>query len=271
MTKFINYWKYTKSVWFMCRIIIAWILYYINGIANSSKLYDIVSNMCYKEYIFNTPFWKYIWASLFWYMQMNENYEKDIKKVVYKYSKELSNEKSKYLINIGCNIWRWAIDLSKNYNYNVIAFEPAPETYYRFCTNVAFSWLLDKFDTYNIWLWNKNWIINFEYNIKDNWVAHIVESLDSNKDIIQIPVKKFDDLWIDKEKIQKTRLIIMDVEWYELNVLKWMEKSLKEFKDVNIVVEIWENHEDKEKTIDYMKSLWYQVKSIDKDNWLFSK
>jgi hypothetical protein len=32
------------------------------------------------------------------------------------------------------------------------------------------------------------------------------------KNIIKIPVKRFDDLDIDAEKIDKTRLIIMDVE-----------------------------------------------------------
>ena len=43
-----------------------------------------------------------------------------------------------------------------------------------------------------------------------------------------------------KKKIKSTRLVIMDVEWYELNVLKWMEKSLKEFHDINIIMEIVE-------------------------------
>ena len=82
---------------------------------------------------------------------------------------------------------------------------------------------------------------------------------------------KFDDLWIEKEIIKKTRLIIMDVEWFEFNVIKWMEKSLKEFHNINIIMEIRENKKNKENTIEYMKQLWYSCKKIGNWNYLFSK
>ena len=271
MKRIINYWKYTKSIWFMLRMFIAWILMNMNRIFNSDKILTIASNICTKEYIFNTPFWKYIWASLYWYSQMNEDYESEVKNIVDEYSYKLRNGSDKYLLNIWCNIWRWAIYLSKKYNYKVIAFEPAPETYYRFRTNIAFSWLLDMFETYNIWLWNENWLMKFEYNIKSNWSAHIIKDGNTNKDVLMIPVKKFDDLKIEKEKIENTRLIIMDVEWFEYDALRWMEKNLKNFHDVSIIVEIWEHQKNKENTLDFMKNLWYSIEKIWNEDYLFKK
>ena len=50
-----------------------------------------------------------------------------------------------------------------------------------------------------------------------------------------------------------------------------MEKTLKSFHDISIIVEIWENHNDKEKTLSYMKDLWYRYEKIDDSDYLFSK
>ena len=63
----------------------------------------------------------------------------------------------------------------------------------------------------------------------------------------------------------------MDVEWFELNVLKWMENTLKRFSNINLIVEIWNNKENKSETIKFMNSLWYSEKQIDDSNRLFSK
>ena len=90
-------------------------------------------------------------------------------------------------------------------------------------------------------------------------------------EIIKVPVKRFDDLWIEKEKIENTRLIIMDVEWFELNVLKWMKNTLKSFSNISIIIEIWDNKENKNETIKFMNDLWYMEKQIDDSNRLFTK
>lgn len=63
----------------------------------------------------------------------------------------------------------------------------------------------------------------------------------------------------------------MDVEWFEPFVLKGMEESLKHFSNIDIIIEIFDSHEKKQETIEFMKNLWYQAKQIEKDNYLFSK
>ena len=197
--------------------------------------------------------------------------------VIKKISKNIKDDS--YLINVWSNVWRYAIWLSVEYWYKVIAFEPNPETFHNLQINTLLSDSDKKVELFNIWLWDENWELSFATWSNCDAMAHILDDNDINSywknmyegNIIQVPVKKFDDLWIEKEKVEKTRLVIMDVEWFEYHALRWMEKTLKEFKDINIIVEIWEDHKDKEKTIDYMKSLWYKVKSIDKENRLFSK
>lgn len=275
--RYINFYKYTWSIIFIFRILIAQFFVKIGDISWRDskfwvKMLKVANYFCSKEYIFNTPFWKYLSWSLQEYVLMDDNYEPEIWKLI----KKLSDKKwEKYLINIWCNVWRWAIDLAKNFNYNVIAFEPAPIIYNSLLTNVTLSWLLEKFELYNIALWNENTNLNFEYRKFHNGSSHIIDNNGDAKvvgwEIIKVPVKKFDDLWILKEKIEKTRLIIMDVEWFELNVLKWMESSLKKFSNVNFIMEIWNDKTNKSETIKLMNNLWYHENQIDDSNWLFSK
>ena len=127
---------------------------------------------------------------------------------------------------------------------------------------------------YNFWLWDKESMADFEYMPSHDWSSRVVQKIDINSEfasIIQIPIKKFDDLDIDKDILSKTRLIIMDVEWFEPFVLKGMEESLKHFSNIDIIIEIFDSHEKKQETIEFMKNLWYQAKQIEKDNYLFSK
>ena len=63
----------------------------------------------------------------------------------------------------------------------------------------------------------------------------------------------------------------MDVEWFELNVLKWMEKTLKRMHNVSVIIEIRKNSKSKQETLDYLKSLWFTYSQIDDENRLFKK
>ncbi len=179
----------------------------------------------------------------------------------------------KYLINIGSNIWRWSIWLAKKYNYNVIAFEPVPLIYHQLRTNVVLSDLEDKITTYNIWLWNKNSKMHMEYKRWRCWNSHIVEDNYEEVewwDIVTVNVKKFDDLWIDDSIIKKTKLIIMDVEWFEFNVINWMSETLSKLKNISIIMEIHENPK-KNDTIKFMEDLWYKSSIVFDWNYLFKK
>jgi len=88
--------------------------------------------------------------------------------------------------------------------------------------------------------------------------------------MIKVPIKKMDDLnlWIKNNNI---RLIMIDVEWFEYNVLKGMSDMLDALYDVDIIVEILPENKDKDNVIEYMKNKWYNVKQIDDIDYLFRK
>lgn len=276
MKKIINFWKRTKSIEFMIKLFFAGIFNRIWVRYQNAKMVKIAENiLCKRPYLINTDFGNYIWNSMMTYFLLNENYEPEIKKVIEK-CWEKNRGKNSIMLNIWCNIWRRAIDCAKNFNYNVIAFEPAPEIYDTFVTNVALSRLVDKVMSYNIALWSDNSTMKFWYNkYINNGSSHII-TWKSKYDydwwvVIEVPVRRFDDLWIDDQKIEGTRLIIMDVEWFELNVLKWMKNTLKKFHDIDIIMEIRDDQKNKDSVITLMEWLWYIAKQIDKDDRLFTK
>lgn len=263
--KLLNFVRYTWDILVLFKIPSSWLL---------NKLWferSATNILCKKPYILYTPFWNYLAITLFHYFCVVDNYEPEIWWKIDEISKKIKWN-DKYLINIGANIWRWSIWLAKKYWYKVMAFEPWPSTFKNLKINTLLSDLEDKIELFNVWLWNSNDTMKFSMWKDCDAMWHIVDDEQSNnQQTINVPVKKFDDLWIDKEKIDKTRLIIMDVEWYELNVLKWMKQSLSEFHDIYIVMEIWEWHENKNDTIKFMEDLWYKKEQLDKDNWVFHK
>lgn len=275
MKRFLMFWSYTKDIWLMCKLFVwffinrIWMLFHIN------KLKEIAKNLvCKKPYILWTDFGNYLAVSLQHYCTITDDYEIDIQREIVKIIKRNSKDnKENYMINIWANVWRYSVMLAYKYWYNVLAFEPNPQTFKNLKINTVLSDVDWKTDLYNIWLGNVNENLEFTtWNIECDWKAHIVnDSTSEYENIIKVLVKRFDDLDIDAEKIDKTRLIIMDVEWFELNVLKWMERTLKKFHDISFIIEIWNDQKNKEAVLNLMKSLNYTAEQIDEDNRLFTK
>lgn len=234
--------------------------------------------MCSNPYVLYTPYGTYYCSALLYYVALAEDTEKELQELMHSLKKNNKDEEN-YCINVGANIWRFAIDAALNYNFNIIAFEPSPFTYRNFRINSVLSGVEDKIESYNIGLWNTNSDLSFLTWEKCDTMAHFIEWNDLwNKKMswklwktISVPVKKFDDLKISDEKIKKTRLIIIDTEWYDYNVLLWMKESLKKFNNVKIVVEIWEHKKEKDEILSFMQWLWYGIKQLDTEDYLFYK
>ena len=65
--------------------------------------------------------------------------------------------------------------------------------------------------------------------------------------------------------------MIIDVEGYEKQVLKGMDKLLSDIKSADIVIEIFEGSPQKQEITEFMASKGFKAKQIEKDNWLFQK
>lgn len=102
------------------------------------------------------------------------------------------------------------------------------------------------------------------------WHSHIIHENEDKDEITTIETKIFDqlDLWIHTEDI---KLIMIDVEWHEYQVLQWMKETLKKLKDIDIIAEIFDDDPNKEDTLQLMKSLWFNTKRINHTDYLFHK
>ncbi len=231
--------------------------------------------LCHNPYVLYTHYGIYYCSALVHYAWLTENIEPELQNII----KSFKRSDNDYCINVWANIWRFTIDIALNHGFNVIAFEPSPYTYHNFRINTVLSNIEDKIESYNIWLWNTNSDLLFATGERCDTMAHFIEDNELwTKKMswkiwkkIKIPVKRFDDLWISDRKIKNTRLVIIDTEWFEFNVLMWMKESLKKFNNVKIIVEIWEHKKEKEEIISFMKWLWYEVQQLDREDYLFIK
>ena len=269
------YRKISKSIDFMIRYFILWISHLLDAISfnNLRKLVNKLHVAIEKDFIFKTKFWIFLWRTFNHWTILEYDYEPWIKKVInnnYKKNHDWEN----IFINIWSHIGRYGIELTKNYWYQSYCFEPFPDTFKYLKINTILSNVEDKINIYNYALWDRNSEMLFEHIIYNEGSNRLVENdkIIKNVNYIKVPVKTFDSIWLDIDP-QKTKLIIMDVEWFEFKVLKWMENFLKKTVKIDIIIEIWEDNKTKNDVIKFMKGLWFSFyeKPIDLVNYLFYK
>lgn len=200
---------------------------------------------------------------------MQDNYEPELKEVIEK--NVLKNQKNpkNYFFNIGGHIGRWAIDLAYRHKYHGFVFEPSPETFRILQINTVLSRVQDYITLHHFALGDKEGSLQFEYFPSHDGGSRIKQTdIHQNNDVdtveISVPVRVFDTMVanneVSEEVIKNTRLIIMDVEGFEGSVLRGMQKTLQKFTNIDIIVEIFEHHPNKQDTIAFMESLGYTAK-----------
>lgn len=263
---------------FILKLLFAWILSKVWAYTKREFLLTIEEYLlCFLPYVLYTPYGTYYCSALLHYAALGEEVEPELQKIIASIKK--SKNSNAYCITVGANIWRFAIDAALNHWFKVIAFEPSPDTYHNFKINMVLSNVEEKIESYNIWLWNTNSELSFVTGEKCDTMAHFIENNDLGPKkmsgaigkTISVPVRKFDDLEISDEKLKNTRVVIIDTEGFEFNVLMWMKESLKKFKNVKIIVEIREHKKEKQAILSFMEELWYHVKQLDNEDYLFEK
>jgi len=219
-------------------------------------------------FIFKTSFGTYIGKTVNHRTVLDHNYEPALRKIIDQNHKKHKHEE-RIFIDIWAHIWRYAVELTKNYWYTTYAFEPSPETYKILKSNTILSWIEEKVHVFNYALWDKNTEMFFDYKEDNDASSKIVQNSDDNKGI-KVPVKIFDLLWLNFDA-KKVKLIIMDVEWFEYQVLQGMKDFFQEAWSLDFIIEIMDDQENRHETIDFMHNLWYQSKKIDRDNYHFWK
>lgn len=128
-------------------------------------------------------------------------------------------------IDIWANIWFITLEASSLIweKWHVYSFEPTPTIYWYLKENIKIN-NGNNVTSYNYWLWDKEWEIWFSSTHADD-MNKISENWDIN-----VKVVKLDN--INEINNKRIKLIKIDVEWYEKQVLLW---SLNVLDNTDIV------------------------------------
>lgn len=143
-----------------------------------------------------------------------------------------------YYLDIGANIGACTL-LELSHNISTIAFEPVPDNLFLLTKSLLMnSVFLDKIILYPIGLGNKRRKMNI-YSDPNNWGSStIYKKINSNiKYTYTSVIVKLDDILLNME-INHIILAKIDVEGYELSVLKGALEIMKKKKILCFVIEI---------------------------------
>lgn len=149
-------------------------------------------------------------------------------------------KKDAIIIDVWANIWNHTIYWLYKW-FTVISFEPIKKNFDLLEFNINNNKLELRSFIYNVWLWSKNEIVKFKVDEMNMWACK--KSKDWTEEV-KINV-------LDNYKI-KPSLIKIDVEGFELDVLKWAEKTINKYKP-DLIVEC--NNKETQK---FILNLWYK-------------
>ena len=182
---------------------------------------------------------------------VNGVYEKELLNFIIELTKSFGEIKKKTVVDIGSNIGNHSIFFSK-YFKEVYSFEAHPKIFLVQKINVSQNNNIKLFN-FGIGNANKNtFIYENEFNLGGSSIINKVGKK------INIKLKKLDSI----KNLKNLILIKVDVEDFELEVLKGSIKTLKKFKPI-ITFESWSNHEPK---IAFLNKLGYKIYIVDNAN-----
>jgi FkbM family methyltransferase len=133
-------------------------------------------------------------------------------------------------VDIGANVGSYTVLSSAEIGAKTISVEPVPVAYKYLKENVYVNNLNGLVETFNICLGSTTGRIKFTKSL--DTVNHV--ALGNELDIIEVPVKRLDDVLGGKSPI----LLKVDVEGYELEVLRGANKTLSNLNLKALIVEL---------------------------------
>ncbi|WP_198003850.1 FkbM family methyltransferase [Methanocaldococcus sp. FS406-22] len=270
-------WRYSNyNIDFLIRISILELWNCLKGRTKLDffKKYDFkFKTMLNKEFLFNTPYGKFIASSIDGWYAMQNNYEKYVQEVFNDNYQKYKMNKDKIFLDIGANIGRFTV-LNALRGYKVYAFEPAEPIFKQLERNVKLN-NLNNVVLIPYALSDEENEFEFEYFEGFECSSRIREKRDEFSKyakILKIKTKRLDEIVKEYNiNIDKIRLIKIDVEGHEYGVIKGGIKTFKKLNNVDITMEIWDSNPNKEKTLKLMRELGFKCEQISKDDWHFWK
>ena len=194
----------------------------------------------------------------------NGIYEKDL----INWAKNNYKDSKKIFIDIGAHMGTYSIKLAPYFSHTY-SFEAQKNTFYCLAGGIALNGLSDKITAHHYALTNPDQagkILNLKIISPDGGGSSI-KNLSNNTNPIR--EEKVKTKTLDQFKLENIGLIKIDVEGAEIDVLKGAVKTLRESGYPPILFEAWSDSwfdQEREKLMDYVKSLKYNIRKVYKDN-----
>lgn len=133
-------------------------------------------------------------------------------------------------VDIGSNIGSYTILASGECHATTYVFEPSPHTFNCLTSNILINNLSDKVKAFNLALGEETGFIGFTTSLDTANHAVIEES----ENLIRVPISTLDGIMDEK----KVSLIKIDVEGFEMNVIKGGTKTLSQDDLKAIIIEL---------------------------------
>jgi len=162
------------------------------------------------------------------------------------------DKRKEYFLDIGANRGRYSIQAINRGKYKkVYAFEPLNYNLKYFQKNIELNNLNDKIIVFPYALSDKEKEVKIFFDPIHTGGATIDNPQFKIKEEF-VKTKKLDN-FIDKINPKKVSFIKIDVEGHEYKLLKGADEFLNKVKkDTYLMIEIWKDNKDKEKTINFL-------------------
>jgi FkbM family methyltransferase len=207
-----------------------------------------------------------------------ELYEDDIHQLCLKL---LVDEPAGVVLDIGANLGTFCLPLARKVpKHTYHAFEPQRIVYYQLCGN-AFINGLDNVHCHSFGLSNRRDVLLLEvpdYATETNIGAFSVDK-QVRENEYECPTKGATESIVlfplDEGEHRNIRLVKIDVEGHELEVLKGAKKTLKDNNYPPIIFEAWTwkpwYQEKRKQVFDYLQSYGYEIKEMGQNNLAIRK
>ncbi len=142
-------------------------------------------------------------------------------------------KKGEIFVDVGANIGSYTILASAEIGATTYSFEPLPDTYNQLLNNININNIANSVKYYNIGLASKPGELLFS-DEQDSSMNHVIYSTNDGSNFKKVKVSTLDSVLVDVEP----SLLKIDVEGFELEVLKGAEKTLSSNSLKAIIIEL---------------------------------